>query len=96
MNKIPTSIQIFREPVEVILKPSSDEQGSALVDDREVYVDPHQSMEDQLSTLFHECVHMCLGIGGVSFQLDEKQEEAIVRCLEHGLWPILQFRKPKA
>lgn len=37
-------------------------------------------------TLLHELIHGILFRSGGKFQLDDKQEEAIVRALEHGLW----------
>jgi len=37
-------------------------------------------------SLLHEIIHGILFRSGSKFQLDEKQEEAITRALEHGLW----------
>ena len=37
-------------------------------------------------SLMHEIIHGILFRSGTKFQLDDKQEEAIVRALEHGLW----------
>jgi predicted SprT family Zn-dependent metalloprotease len=37
-------------------------------------------------TLLHELIHGILYRSGGKFQLDDKQEEALVRALEHGLW----------
>lgn len=37
-------------------------------------------------SLLHEVIHGILFRSGGKFQLDERQEEAIVRALEHGIW----------
>ncbi len=40
--------------------------------------------------LFHECMHAALGLSGLAETLDHKQEEAIVFCLEHSLWHLIE------
>lgn len=42
--------------------------------------------EEAESTLLHEVIHACLFRSGTKFQLDLKQEEGIVRALEHGIY----------
>ena len=44
-------------------------------------------------TLIHEVIHQALAIGGISYSIDGKVEEGIVRCLEHLLIPALEELK---
>jgi hypothetical protein len=37
-------------------------------------------------SLLHEVIHATLFRSGSKFQLEPKQEEALVRALEHGIW----------
>lgn len=44
------------------------------------------------STLFHEAWHAAAEISGLTEILTGKQEEAIAKCLERLMWPLLQWR----
>ena len=37
-------------------------------------------------SLLHEVIHATLFRSGSKFQLEPKQEESLVRALEHGIW----------
>ena len=44
--------------------------------------------KDPMSTLFHECLHAAFGISGQKQHMTTEQEEAYVRCIEKGLYPL--------
>lgn len=48
------------------------------------------STADKDSTLFHEVIHSIMELSGLSEVLEDKLEEAITRCIERNLYPILQ------
>jgi Zn-dependent peptidase ImmA (M78 family) len=70
-----------------------DEQGLCNPELREIYINKEYSIEEQRSTLFHEILHACLYEGGVTNVLTTMQEEAVVCCLENGLYPQVGLRK---
>ena len=43
-----------------------------------------------MDTLIHELIHASLCVGGVSYGLKGKQEESIVRNIEHLFLPVLR------
>ncbi len=46
----------------------------------------------QARVTFHEIIHSCLHVGGVTQILKGDQEEAVVQCLEYMLWPLVDLR----
>lgn len=48
------------------------------------------SKHDARRILLHECMHAILEVSGQSCLLKTKREEAIVLCLENGLWPLIK------
>jgi hypothetical protein len=59
-------------------------------DKRTILVNEDSTPEEKAVTLFHETLHMTFAISGMAYTLEDKQEEAIVRCIENGLWPLLK------
>lgn len=47
------------------------------------------SVETQQSTLFHEAIHAALGVAGLNAVLEDKVEEAVVRCIENAFSEIV-------
>ena len=43
-------------------------------------------------TLLHECIHAVLAQSGLDNLLTDEVEEAIVRAIEHGLTPLVEFK----
>lgn len=93
-SKIPTSITILGKKIK-IRKPKKlvDQSGQELFglfdhDKMTIYVSQSKG-HDMNSTFFHECIHAVLFISGHNETLEHEQEEAIVRVLEHALYPIL-------
>ena len=64
--------------------------GESLAEEHEIRLNPCHSKTSK-TTLIHEMIHMCLGISGVTEFLDEKQEEAVCRCLENALADYIVF-----
>lgn len=54
-----------------------------------IKVNASHSIEVQEATLFHEAIHAALGVAGLNEILDEKTEEAVVRCLENAFAEIV-------
>jgi hypothetical protein len=89
---LPATIEICGHVIEVVGKPLVNDMGEFDIDEMRIYIDTGRTPEQQLETLYHECIHAVLGLGGVAYALDEKTEEAIVRCIQYGLWPLIKFR----
>lgn len=64
-------------------------------DSRCIEIDKSQSIDEQVSTLFHEMIHAALFVSGHSEMLKLKHEEAIIRALEHGLIEYVDKNKLK-
>ena len=88
-SKIPKSVTIFGYRIRVVQK-DIEEHGLSDLDARTIYLKESDSESEKQASLFHELIHMSLAISGLSFDLTEGKEEAIVRCLEHALWPLLK------
>lgn len=81
---IPKSVNILGKTIKIVIKNMDEEHGMFHLDKREIWLDPTQSNEDAVSSLNHEIFHGILQIGGFAFTLKSKQEEALVRLLEHA------------
>lgn len=91
-NTLPESMVILGHKIKIRESPNPENHGLSDVDTLTIYVDPDRPETDIMSTLFHETVHMVLALSGMAYLFDDRTEEAIVRCLEHALWPLVQFR----
>ncbi len=67
----------------------SDEAGAANFDKREVYIDTTFPLDEQVSTLFHELIHIAFAISGLEHILKDDLDECVVRCLEYSLLPFV-------
>lgn len=47
----------------------------------------HPEVEER--TLLHEVIHGILGSAGYDQMLEDRHEEALVHCLENGLYPVI-------
>lgn len=70
---------------------AKDDFGETFPDEQRiaVNVEKHKSESGVEQTMLHELIHATLYVSGHSEQLDSKQEEAIVRALENGLYPAI-------
>lgn len=90
MTKIPKTIIILGIEIKIEEDASmpDDEFGETFIEQRLIKLNPkHRNLYPD--TFWHEVFHAILAISGHAYMLDEKQEEAIVRCLEHALVPFL-------
>lgn len=68
-----------------------DCHGETDVENLEIRLNPRHASTSRI-TLLHEIIHVSLGISGVSELLEDKQEEAICRCLEYALLDYINFQ----
>lgn len=92
MKILPKTLKILGQEVSVVQDSSLDKNdcGVADVEELQIRLNPRHSATVRI-TLIHELIHMAIGIAGVTQFLDEKQEEAICRCLEHALIDYIKF-----
>lgn len=96
MSKLPKTLPILGHDVSILNVALDEDYADADDVRREIRVDLVKHKKDSVDpefSLFHEVLHIALGLSGVSEVLDDKHEEAVVKCLENGLWPLVQFRK---
>lgn len=101
----PALVTVLGETFKIKYKPmisKSDtgegDYGQMVFDERVIYIDDQLKGRHLESTLFHEMIHAALAVSGHTFLLSEKEEESLVRALEHALMPnialkILKFKK---
>lgn len=89
---IPKTINILGHEIKVVVtnKFDKDNCGESHPDKQMILIRKNLSPRLQWLTLLHEACHMCLGLSGHSELLSSDGEEAIVTCLEYGLFPFLQ------
>ena len=93
----PTWINIMGIPFEIKYpkKMSKDVLGETRGTSREILIKPELQGEVFEATLLHEIVHAVLYVSGIAELFEtEKEEEAIVVALEHGLSQLYE-RKAK-
>lgn len=84
---LPETLVILGEEFQVLKAKMKDAVGDTQPGHRKIRIDcsQHDSQDEVDSTLLHETIHAILHIAGVSNLIKEKEEEAIVVALEHGL-----------
>ncbi len=65
--------------------------GDCDVNKRIIRISTHITPDEQVSTLFHECIHAALGIAGINNLITEEVEEAIVCCIENAFNPHINI-----
>ena len=94
MKKIPRRIDVMGHPITVTRRNIPDAFGEFWIDDESgkarIALDKGMDSEYSEKILFHELVHAVLHFSGAIETLSEEQEEAIVRAMEHGLFPLYQ------
>lgn len=94
----PSSVQVFGHKVRIVYchvmpKTLTDSFGVTYFDTKRIYISLEQPRDEMERTLFHEFCHMVLFLSGHSFNMKEDDEEAVVRALEHGLYPLYKRRR---
>ena len=61
------------------------------LDDRVISIHPvlNKTIDQKYETLMHEATHAALQVSGLAFLLNDKEEEAFVRCIETVLIPSI-------
>lgn len=62
-------------------------------EDRWIKVDAALGPRKAQQTLFHEILHVTLRLSGHDEMLQERHEEALVCCLEHSLFHLVDISK---
>ncbi len=89
----PSKIHVFGYDVEIIYcsempKRIGDVFGITYQNEKKILINLDQDLKEMEKTVFHEICHMVLFLSGHKFAMEEGQEEAVVRALEHGLLPL--------
>ena len=90
---IPTTITIMGIKFKVDVLDLTKEYlcGDSCLAKKLIRINSQQTLEEQKSTLYHECLHMALHISGVSSLLTDDLEEAIVICIENAIFPLIKL-----
>ena len=95
--KIPPSVSIGGQEVEIVIEKDLAEYGLFCLDDMRITL---RSADTDImeSTLRHEMMHAAFSIAGISHSKTfEDMEECVVRCLENIFFPAYErmIAKPK-
>ena len=95
--KIPPSVSIGGQEVEILVEENLAEYGNFCLDDMRITL---RSADADImeSTLRHEMMHAAFSIAGISHSKTfEDMEECVVRCLENIFFPAWErvIAKPK-
>lgn len=83
-------VLVFGKKIKIKYCDELDEQhGDFNLDKALIRVDSTNPEKIQGITKAHELLHACIGISGLTEILTTEQEEAIVRCIEHGFFPLV-------
>jgi len=89
MKKLPEKITILGYHIKVKAASLEEDHGQYDGDTKTIKIDISPA-NNWGSTLFHESLHASLDISGVSEVLGSRTEEAVVRCIENALWPLIE------
>tara|TARA_R110002020_G_scaffold465216_1_gene686501 strand:+ start:1037 stop:1345 length:309 start_codon:yes stop_codon:yes gene_type:complete len=92
---LPKSVEVGGIKFKVVRGPKTkgdDDFGEIDTDKRVIYVNPLvcKTEETEWMTLKHEVAHAALYVSGIGYVLKGKDEEALVRMLEHIMMPSLE------
>ncbi len=95
--KIPPSVSIGGQEVEIVIEKDLAEYGLFCLDDMRITL-RSADVDIMESTLRHEMMHAAFSIAGISHSKTfEDMEECVVRCLENIFFPAWErvIAKPK-
>ncbi len=95
--KIPSSVWIAGQKIEISIEDNLAEYGQFCLDDMKITL-RNTDVDIMESTLRHEMIHAAFAISGISYcKPFEDMEEAVVRCLENTFFPAWAklLAKPK-
>ena len=90
---LPKAIDISGTTFQIKIKAMKDVHGECWFDKKTINIDSKQNVEQALQTLFHEYIHALLYISGINELLTEEVEESFVRCIENGVWKLIDSSK---
>jgi len=86
------SINILGHNYRIVSCPLDEKHGQFDTDKGEIHIDSKVPPNQLHTTFLHEVLHAALHTGGVSYAMSSDLEEAVVRCLEHALAPLVRFK----
>lgn len=94
----PSSLKVFGHTIKILYchkmpKNYMDCYGVCFFNEKRIYLSLDQPKDELERTLFHELCHMFLWLSGHRFKLNDEDEEALVRALEHGVLPLYKRRR---
>ena len=72
------------------LSDAEEEYGRSHAFHQEIILSSKLEGQQINQVLWHEVLHMALGIAGLDSALGEENEEAVVCALEYSLWPVVE------
>jgi len=84
------TVKILGKKIKIEVSKGMDDHGDFNSAKHLIRLNGRDSKSEREKTLFHELIHASLFIGGINELLTEELEEAIVRNIEHGIFPILK------
>ena len=88
-KRLPKHINILGYKIPIKLTSLDENHGEYSTEPRVIKINDEPS-HDWGSTLFHESLHASLEISGLREMFGPEKEEAIVRCIENALWPLIE------
>lgn len=91
-NKFPTRITVLGQKIKVVQVELDELYGDFTPSKKIIRINERLTEEEKYQTLMHEAIHAALELAGWSHALSNETEEGIVRAIENGLWPLVQWR----
>jgi Zn-dependent peptidase ImmA (M78 family) len=94
----PSRVLVYGHAVEIIYchempKGYVDTFGVTYHNEKRIYINLDQPRDEMERTVFHEICHMVLFLSGHKYAMEDGQEEAVIRALEHGLLPLYRRKR---
>lgn len=83
-------ILILGHKYRIVEEVCASDSGTCDTDTKTIMLNKKDTLANKRATLFHELCHAALHVGGVSFVLTDEVEEAVVRAIEHGVYPLIE------
>ena len=96
MREIPKKIVVAGREISIVWKDFDETWGQYLHDEREIQLAKRMRKDPKAvwQTLLHEALHACIGMAGLDHILGGENEEAVVRCIEHMFFPVMDKVRP--
>ena len=96
MRDIPEKVEIAGREIAVVWRDFEETYGQYCHDKREIQMANRIRGRKNMAwqTFMHEVVHGAIGMSGLDHVLGGENEEAVVRCIEHLLFPVFDKVRP--